>query len=113
MGDLLTFQDTKEAINVQDIQFSFSEEEGKEIEYVLEKGKEVYQEYQPFEKSSFINPEKLILENFHNSLQNLDGSFQNYEKMWDEIQSLIIDFKPVYEEKKRRTLARTYKNYLL
>jgi len=101
VGDLLTFQDTKENMNVQDIQFSFSEEEGREIEYILEKGKEVYQEYQPFEDSSFINPEKLISENFHNSLQHLDTSFQNYEKSWDEIQSLIVNFKPVYEEKKK------------
>lgn len=105
VGDLLLFQDTKENIDVQDIQFSFSEEEGKEIEYVLEKGKEVYQEYQPFEKSSFINPEKLIRENFHNSLQNLDNSFHDYEKRWDEIQSLIIDFKPVYEEKKKQDFS--------
>ncbi len=108
VGDLLRFQETKENMNVQDIQFSFSEEEFKEIEYVLEKGKEVYQEYQPFEKSSFINPEKLISENFHNSLQHLDASFQNYEKMWDEIQSLIIDFKPVYEEKKKQDFSQNF-----
>jgi len=105
VGDLLTFQDTKENINVQDLQFSFSEEEYKEIEYVLEKGRELYQKYQPFEESSFINPEKFIRENFYNSLQNLDNSFQNYEEMWDEIQSLIIDFKPVYEEKKKQDFS--------
>ncbi len=101
VADLLKFNETKENINIQDIQFSFSEEEFKDIEYILEKGKDLYEEYKPFEKSSFINPEKLISENFHNSLQNLDTSFQNYEKLWDEIQSLIIDFKPVYEEKRK------------
>ncbi|MPS73833.1 MAG: DUF4011 domain-containing protein [Chryseobacterium sp.] len=108
VGDLLKFQEIKENIDVQDIQFSFSEEEGKEIEYVLEKGKEIYQEYQPFEKSSFINPEKLIRENFHNSLQDLDDSFHDYEKRWDEIQSLIVDFKPVYEEKKKQHFSQNF-----
>lgn len=108
VGDFLTFQDSKENINLQDLQFSFSEDEFKEIEYVLQKGKEVYEKYKPFEKSSFINPEKLISENFHTSLQNLDTSFQNYEKLWDEIQSLIIDFKPVYEEKRKLDFSQSF-----
>lgn len=108
VGDYLTFQDSKENINLQDLQFSFLEDEFKEIEYVLQKGKEVYEEYRPFEKSSFINPEKLISENFHNSLQNLDTSFHNYEKLWDEIQSLIIDFKPVYEEKRKQDFSQNF-----
>ncbi|MFC3158683.1 AAA domain-containing protein [Chryseobacterium arachidis] len=113
VGDLLKFNETKENINLQDLQFSFSEEEFKDIEYVLEKGKEVYEEYKPFEKSSFLTPEKLISENFHNSLQNLDTSFQNYEKMWDEIQSLIIDFKPVYEEKRKLDFAQNFQKLSL
>ncbi|KQT26196.1 AAA family ATPase [Chryseobacterium sp. Leaf405] len=105
VGNLLAFQDSGENINLQDIQFSFSENEAKEIENVLENGKNLYQEFQPFEKSSFINPDKLISENFHNSLQNLDISFQNYEKMWDEIQLLIINFKPIYEEKRKQDFS--------
>ncbi|KMQ69327.1 ATPase AAA [Chryseobacterium sp. FH2] len=99
VGKLLVFNNLKDNINIQDIQFSFSENEYKEIGKVLEKGKDLYQEYQPFQNTSFINPKTLIRENFHNSLQDLDFSFQNYEKMWDGIQTLIIDFKPVYEEK--------------
>jgi len=108
VGNLLAFQNSGENINLQDIQFSFSENEAKEIENVLENGKNLYQEYQPFENSSFINPDKLINENFHNSLQNLDTSFQNYEKMWDEIQTLITDFKPIYEEKKKQDFSQNF-----
>lgn len=108
VGNLLEFRDSKENISLQDIRFSFSEDEAKEIENVLENGKNLYQEFQHFEKSSFINPEKLISENFHNSLQNLDTSFQNYEKMWDEIQGLIVDFKPVYEEKIKQDFSQNF-----
>jgi hypothetical protein len=110
VGDLLLFQETKENIDVQDIQFSFQKRKEKKLNMCWKKEKSV-SGISTFEKSSFINPEKLIRENFHNSLQNLDNSFHDYEKRWDEIQSLIIDFKPVYEEKKNRILVRIFKNY--
>lgn len=108
VGSLLSFQDSQENINIRDLQFSFSGDECKDIEYVLEKGKEVYEEYRPFEKTSWITPEKLIRENFHNSLHDLDFSFQKYEKLWDEIQIMIIQFKPEYEEKRKQDFNRNF-----
>jgi hypothetical protein len=108
VGSLLSFQDSQENVNIRDLQFSFSEDECKDIEYVLEKGKELYEEYRPFEKTSWITPEKLIRENFHNSLHDLDFSFQKYEKLWDEIQMMISQFKPEYEEKRKQDFNRNF-----
>ncbi|MCJ8153291.1 AAA domain-containing protein [Chryseobacterium sp. SSA4.19] len=108
VGYLLAFQKSHEDVDIRDIRFSFSADEGKDIAYIVEKGKEVYQEYRPFEQRSFINPEKLIRENFHNSLHHLDFSFQKYEKLWDEIQMLIGQFKPVYEEKRKRDFSQNF-----
>lgn len=108
VGSLLSFQNSQENINIRDLQFSFSGDECKDIEYVLEKGKELYEEYRPFEKTSWINPEKLIRENFHNSLHDLDFSFQKYEKLWDEIQMMISQFKPEYEEKRKQDFNRNF-----
>ncbi len=105
VGNLLSYQDSKELVNLQDIQFSFSEEEFNDIGIVLSIGADLYQHFKPFESSSFINPEKLIRENYHSSLQNLDASFQKYENDWKEIQNLIFDFKPLYEEKKKKYFA--------
>lgn len=102
VGNLLEFKDSKETLDLQDSIFSFSKEEFTEIETLLNVGESLYKEYEPFIAASFLNREKLIQENFHSSLQNLDQSFQDYQKSWDEVQKLIRDFQPVYIEKKKQ-----------
>jgi len=84
------------------LKFYFSEDEFKIIENVLKDGEALYKDFKPFESSIFINPEKLIQNNFHSSQQNLDLAFQNYENSWKEIQNLIDEFKPVYEAKHKQ-----------
>lgn len=106
VGNLMSYQDSKESIDLQNLKFYFSEDEFKVIENVLKNGEELYQDYKPFEASTFINLEKLIKDNFHSSQQNLDSAFQNYENSWKEIQSLINDFKPVYEEKRKQDFGK-------
>ena len=102
VGNLLEFKDVNETLDLQDSIFSFSKEEFTKIETLLNEGESLYKEYEPFLNSSFLNTEKLIQENFHGSLQNLDQSFQGYQKFWEEIQTLIRDFQPIYIEKKKQ-----------
>lgn len=102
VGNILEFKDSKETLDLQDSIFSFSKEEFFEIETLLNEGESLYKEYEPFINSSFLNTEKLITENFLSSLQNLDQSFQGYQKFWVEIQTLIRDFQPIYIEKKKQ-----------
>lgn len=102
VGNLLEFKDSRETLDLQDSIFSFSNEEFTEIETLFNEGESLYKEYEPFINSSFLNTEKLIQENFHGSLQNLDQSFQGYQKFWEEIQTLIRDFQPIYIEKKKQ-----------
>lgn len=102
VGNLLEFRDSKETLDLQDSIFSFSKEEFTEIETLLNAGESLYKEYGPFIAASFLNTEKLIQENFLSSLQNLDQSFQGYQKSWNEVQLLIRDFQPVYVEKKKQ-----------
>ena len=106
VGNLLTYQDSKETINLQDLKFYFSEDEFKVIKNVLKNGEELYQNFKGFEASSFINPEKLIKDNFHSSQQNLDSAFENYQNLWQEIESLITNFKPIYEEKRKQDFGK-------
>ncbi|KEY19110.1 AAA domain-containing protein [Kaistella antarctica] len=102
VGNLLEFKDSHETLDLQDSIFSFSKEEFTEIEILLNVGESLYKEYEPFIAASFLNTEKLIQENFHSSLQNLDQSFQGYKKSWEEVQLLIRDFQPIYIEKKKQ-----------
>lgn len=102
VGNLLEFKDSQETLDLQDSIFSFSNEEFTEIETLLNAGESIYREYEPFIESSFLNTEKLVKENFLSSLQNLDQSFQGYQKSWEEIQNLIRDFQPIYIEKKKQ-----------
>ena len=102
VGNLLEFKESHETLDLQDSIFSFSREEFTEIETLLHSGESLYKEYEPFVASSFLNTEKLIQENFLSSLQNLDQSFQGYQKSWDEVQLLIRDFQPTYIEKKKQ-----------
>jgi len=106
VGNLLNFQDSKDNINLQDLKFYFSEDEFKVIESVLENGEALYQDFKAFESSTFIDPEKLIKDNFHSSQQNLDSAFQNYENSWKEIEVLIANFKPIYEEKRKQDFGK-------
>lgn len=102
VGNLLEFKDSTETLDLQDSIFSFSKEEFTEIETLLNAGEAIYRDYEPFIESSFLNTEKLIQENFHSSLQNLDQSFEGYQKSWEEVQQLIREFQPVYIEKKKQ-----------
>lgn len=102
VGNLLEFKDSQETLDLQDSIFSFSKEEFTEIETLLNAGEAIYREYETFIESSFLNTEKLVQENFLSSLQNLDQSFQGYQKSWEEIQNLIRDFEPIYIEKKKQ-----------
>ncbi|WP_185146973.1 AAA domain-containing protein [Chryseobacterium echinoideorum] len=105
VGNLLSYQDSKESIDLSDLQFLFSEEEFRAIDHILRNGNDCYQDYKAFSSASFLNPEKLIRSDFHRSLQDLDASFQNYEKDWQEIQKLISEFKPIFESKKKKFFA--------
>lgn len=102
VGNLLEFEESSETLDLQDSIFSFSKEEFTEIETLLNDGESLFKEYEPFNAASFLNTEKLIQENFHSSLQNLDQSFQGYQKSWEEIQTLVRDFQPIYIEKKKQ-----------
>ena len=101
VGNLLEFEDSTETLDLQDSIFSFSKEEFTEIEILLNEGESLFKEYEPFIAAFFLNTEKLIQENFHSSLQNLDQSFQGYQKFWKEIQILIRHFQTIYIEKKK------------
>lgn len=102
VGNLLEFKESNETLDLQDSIFSFSKEEFTEIEILLNEGESLFKEYEPFIASSFLNTEKLIQENFLSSLQNLDQSFEGYQKSWEEVQQLIREFQPVYVEKKKQ-----------
>ena len=106
VGTLLEFKDTKETVDLQNASFNFSTEEFNEIENLLHVGAPLYGEYQPFIAASFLDPEKLIRENFHTSLQNLNQAFQNYQTTRSEIQTLIHDYEPIYTEKKKQEFGR-------
>lgn len=101
VGNLLSYADSNEVIDLKDLQFSFTEEEFKASETVLENGLVLYEKFRPFEGASFLNTEKLTQENFHSSLQNLDTDFSNYQNQWSEIQRLIAEYKPTYEQKRK------------
>lgn len=105
VGHFLSFKDGKETVDLRGFQFSFSEEEFHGIEKVLQNGEELYQNFKNFEGESFLNPQKLIEENFHANVQKLDEAFFTYENDWKEIQLLIADFKPVFEEKNKKYFA--------
>ena len=101
VGNLLSYADSEDVIDLKDQQFFFSAEEFKDIETVLENGLVLYEKFRPFEGTSFLKPEKLTQENFHSSLRNLDTAFSNYQNQWSEIQRLIAEFKPTYEQKRK------------
>ena len=108
VGKLLSYTDSEELIDLKDVPISFSAEEFKAIEMVLENGTALYEKFRPFERFSFLNPEKLTQENYHSSLQNLDTTFLNYENQWSEIQRLIAEFKPTYEQKRKDDFGFNY-----
>lgn len=108
VGNLLSYADSEEVIDLKDQHFSFSAEEFKAIEMVLENGTALYEKFRPFEEASFLNPEKLTQENYHSSLQNLDTAFLNYVNQWSEIQRLIAEFKPTYEQKRKDDFGFNY-----
>ena len=108
VGNLLSYADSEEVIDLKDQHFSFSAEEFKAIEMVLENGSTLYEKFRPFEEASFLNPEKLTQENYHSSLQNLDSAFLNYENQWSEIQRLVAEFKPTYEQKRKDDFGFNY-----
>lgn len=108
VGNLLSYADSEELIDLKYQHFSFSAEEFKAIEMVLENGTALYEKFRPFERFSFLNPEKLTQENYHSSLQNLDTTFLNYENQWSEIQRLIAEFKPTYEQKRKDDFGFNY-----
>lgn len=99
VGSLLSAEHLSEKIELKDFQFSFSPEEFADLEEILESGQPLYEKFRPFEADGFIHPTKLIQENFHSSLQNLDVAFQHYNDSWTEIQRLIAEFKNIYEQK--------------
>ena len=108
VGKLLSYTDSEELIDLKDVPISFSAEEFKAIEMVLENGTALYEKFRPFERFSFLNPEKLTQENYHSSLQNLDSAFLNYENQWSEIQRLVAEFKPTYEQKRKDDFGFNY-----
>lgn len=101
VGMLLSSENLKKYIDLKELQLSFLPEEFRDLEMILEIGQPLYEKFRPFDTADFINPTKLISENFHSSLQHLDLAFQNYNNFWNDIQRLIAEFKPTYEQKSK------------
>ena len=101
VAEILDYEAKKEPVDLDLVPFNFSNEEYKDLEIIVEKGQELYRNYQPFVNSSFLNSEKLVLDNFHTTVQNLDDAFKKYESAWHEIQNLIQEFRPIYQQKQK------------
>lgn len=102
VGTILKFQTLKEEVDLSKINFTFSEKEFTEIEELINTGSPLYRQYQFFKSLYFLDTDKLISENFHQSLDNLDRSFQKYESDWNEIKSSVEKFKPLFVQKSKQ-----------
>ncbi|MCU4166665.1 AAA domain-containing protein [Carboxylicivirga caseinilyticus] len=121
VGSLLSeLKDNSEDYNLElskDI-FSYESSELNQLLELIRKGQDLYLEFRPFKKLSFLNSDKLIGDNPFIIEQNIEEDFLSYKKQIESIHNDILEYEKEYynirneQLKVQKTEIESYLNLL-
>jgi len=76
--------------------FKYDSKELNELIQMVQKAQNLYKEYRPFEKYSFLNPNKMVGDNPYKVEQEINESFDEYKKALNRIKELEHDYRNEY-----------------
>lgn len=100
------FKSNKESYNL-DLEsniFSFELSELDSIIEMIRKGQNLYNDYKPFEKLSFLNPSKLVGENPFIIEKAIKEDFTSYNKQKNTIESLLSEYELEFYKIRKNSL---------
>lgn len=101
VGQILHYSESNQKLDLSSFPFQFDEKEFEELMYLLENGEDLYRKFKPFEDKPFFHPKTIIKQNPIETRQNAKESFQSYEREWDEIKRMEIEFEEFYFAKRK------------
>lgn len=81
------------SLNLNSVQFNYSSKELNDIIDLIEKGESLYNYFKLFEKSTFLNPQKLTGENPYLIEQNINADFEYYKSQLNRLIALVNEYK--------------------
>jgi len=91
-------------LNIEKNIYEFTTHEFNSLIDLVQKGQLLYDDYKPFESSSFINPAKFVGDNPFKIEQEIDESFDKYLKSFEKIKQLESDFKNEYIKSRKKQI---------
>lgn len=76
--------------------FKYDSKELNELIQMVQIAQNLYKEYKPFEKYSFLNPKKMVGDNPYKVEQEIKESFDDYKKALNRIKELECDYRNEY-----------------
>lgn len=97
--------DEDPSLNLDKSKYKYNSQELDELLEIVQKGQNLYTNYQSFESNSFLSSEKLVGNNPYFIEREINDSFEQYEKYLQEICELESKYKSEYFKLRKTELS--------
>ncbi len=88
--------DEDHTLNIDKSQFKYNSQELNRLLELVQKGQNLYSNYQEYDSTSFLNSKKLVGDNPYVIEQGINDSFEEYEKSLQKLKELESKYKSEY-----------------
>nr|WP_315145787.1 AAA domain-containing protein [uncultured Flavobacterium sp.] len=93
-------------LNIEKSQFNFNSQELNGLLELVQKGQNLYSNYQTYDSTSFLNSKKLVGDNPYLIEEGINDSFEEYEKLLQKLYKLESHYKIEYFNLRKAELAK-------
>jgi len=101
IGQMLSFEENKEPIDLNSISFEFNTKEFNSLIEIIEAGQPLFEKFEKYRSNYFYNPKKITTENAFTIQQKINDSFREYKNYWQEINELASQFESFYYTRRK------------
>lgn len=97
--------DEDHTLNIDKSQFKYNSQELNGLLELVQKGQNLYSNFQTYDSTSFLNSKKLVGDNPYVIEQGINDSFEEYEKLLQKVYELESKYKSEYFKLKKAELS--------
>ena len=97
---ILNYKSLQNKIDINKLIFEFTNDEFLQLKHILDNGENIYLKFKPY-RENYLYTDNIIKENPFVTQQKINESFAEYQKEWNEIETLLNDYEGFYYNKRK------------
>lgn len=102
--------DEDHTLNIDKSQFKYNSQELNGLLELVQKGQNLYSNFQTYDSTSFLNSKKLVGDNPYVIEQGINDSFEEYDKLLQKVYELESKYKSEYFKLRKTELSEQIRN---